>query len=181
MTYALPFSLCQAAPKGRPVWGKVSVPSVICHRMRAAQCTGQANLPLLGGMAIIAGKRPIIGGRGAVGRAFCLPNRASHPSTSVGLLRRGWLGMRSDGAGDARAQGRSGKALGADAGASALKGLIGVLRASRHASPTETGPLRPLNPSMNGLPAHAPVILDRRSRPYRLYARSKCAGVQKLH
>ena len=180
MTYALPFPHCQAAPKGLRAWGKAPAASVICHRTRAAQCDGQANLPLLGGMAIIAGGGRMTGGKGATGRAFCLPNRASHPSTGVGLLRRGWLGMGSDGAADAKAWGRSGTALGADAGASALKGLIGGLRASRHASPTKTGPLRPLNPCMNGLPAHASDIHDRRSRPFRLYACPKCAGVEKL-
>ena len=181
MTYALPLFPCQAVLNGQRALGKAAVPSVICHRMRAAQSKGQANLPLLGGLAIIAGRRPMTEGGGATGRAFCLPNRAFLPSTNVGLLRRAWLGMRSDGAGDTRALSRSGKALAADAGAFVVKGLISVLRASRHASPTEMGPLRPLKPCMNGLPAHAPVTLDRRYRPLRLYACPTSAGVEKLH
>ena len=181
MTYALPLPICQATPKGTRASSKAAVPSVICHRMRTAQRKGQANLPLLGGLAIIADRRPMTGSRGAVGRAFCLPNRASHPSTTVGLLRRAWLGMRSNGAGDTRALSRSGKALGLDAGASDTKGLTGVLRASRHASPTQWGPLRPLKPCMNGLPAHAPDIHDCRSRPDCLYACPIGTGLKELH
>ena len=181
MTYASPLPSSQAVLNGRRVWGIGAVASVICHRMRAAGRTGQGKPPLLGGLAIRASGRRMTGGRGAVGRAFCLPNRASHPSTSVGLLRRGWLGVRSDGAADMQALGRSGEALAADAGASDVKGLIGVLRAFHHASPTKRGPLRPLKPCINGLPAHAPVTFDRRSRPFRLHIRPTSAGVQKLH
>jgi len=180
MTYALPLPICQAAPKGRQGFGKAAVPSVICHQMRAAGSKTSAPTPLRRGTAIIAARRPMTGGRGATGRAFCLPNRASHPATTVGLLRRAWCGMRSDGATDARALGRSGTALAMDAGASVIKGLISVLRASRCALPTLRGPLRPLNPCMNGLPAHAPVTPHRRYRPLRLYARPKCTGVKKL-
>ncbi len=181
MTYALPLPLCQVALIGWRCVGKAAAPSVICHRMRAAQSKGQANLPLLGGLAIIAGRRPMTGGRGATGRALCLPNRALHPATTVGLLRRAWCGVKGDGAVKMQAKDWLGKALGLDAGASDTKGLTGVLRASRHASPIDRGPLRPLKPCMNGLPAHAPDIHDRRSRPDCLYACPVSTGFQKLH
>lgn len=181
MTYTSPSHPNQAALRGGMARGKGSAPPVICHRMVATRLNGLAPALLRRGTAIIAVRRPMTEGRGATGRAFCLPNRASHPSTNVGLLRRAWLGMRSDGAADTRALSRSGKALAAGAGASVVKGLTGVLRASRCASPTETGPLRPLKPCMNGLPAHAPVTLDRRHRPLRLHICTTGAGLEKLH
>ena len=181
MTYASPLFPRPAVLQGLWLWGKAAGLSVICHRIRAASGKGQAKPPLLGGMAISASGRHNNGSKAAVGRVFCLPNRASHPSPRVGLLRRGGLGMRSDGVMDARALGRSGKALAEGAGASDVKGLIGVLPAFAHASPTKPGPLWPLKPCMNGLPAHAPVILDRRYRPVCLYKRTTSAGLKELH
>lgn len=181
MTYALPSHPDQTAPTGAMEQGNGPAPLVICHQMRAIRRDQTAPALLRRKVAIIASWRPMTEGRGAMGRASCLPNRASHPATTVGLLRRAWCGMGSDGAGDVQVKGRSGAALAGDAGASAIKGLIGVLRASRHASPTKTGPLWPRQPCMNGLPAHAPITPDRRSRPDRLYACTVSAGVEKLH
>lgn len=180
MTYASPLPTGQAIVKGWRAGDKGAVPSVICHRMRAAGRLGLAVLSRCDGMAIMASRKLMTEGKSATGRAFCLPNRASPPSTSVGLLRRAWLGVRSDGAADARAMVWSDEALRLGAGAPDVKALIGVPRASRRASPPETGPLRPLKPCMNGLPAHAPVILDRRFRPVRLYACPTGAGFEKL-
>lgn len=184
MTYDHPSQARHAAPQGQWLRGDGAVATVICHRIRAARAQGQTTPSLLGGMAIRAGRRPMTKGRGATGRALCLPNRALHSCTSVGLLRRAWTGVKGVGAVEMRALSRSGKTLGADAGASDLEDLIGVLRASRHASPTKQGPLRPLKPCMNGLPAHAPVTLDhrlRRWRPIGLHACTTSAGLKELH
>lgn len=181
MTYEPPSLPATAALTAAWMGAERAAPPVICHRMRAAGLDGLAPALLRRGMAIIAVRRPMTGGRGAVGRALCLPNRASHPCTCVGLLRRAWFGMRGDGAVKMWAKDWLDTALGVDAGASGTKGLTGVLRASRHASPTTLGPLRPLKPCMNGLPAHAPVTFDRRYRPVRLHICPTSTGVEKLH
>jgi len=181
MTYDLPLPLEAIALPGKGLAVKGAKLRVICHPMQSVGSAELSVAPLRRIRAIIAIRRPILAGKSATGRAFCLSNRASHHATIVGLLRHVGLAMGSDGLAEMRALSRSGMALARDAGASVVKGWIGVLRASRHASPIETGPLRPRNPCMNGLPAHAPVIHDRRDRPLRLYARATRTGVEKLH
>lgn len=174
-----------------PMFAKVALPGVLRGMVRsvhlaicrqgAATIENQTPAPLLGARGTGSVRRRAKVGEGAVGRVLCLPNRAYRPNTLIGLLRSAVFGWMSDGAGEMRAIARSGGSWVGDAGASLAQGMIGVLHAAHHASPTDTGAVAPLKPCMNGLPAHAPFISIRRSGPHGLHARPACRGDEELH
>ncbi len=155
-------------------------PSAICRRLGVLGALSQFPAPLHGAVGSDAVKAGVQGGRGAVGCALCLPNRACRPAITVGLLRRVVVGMISDGAVELRALARSNISWATGAGASVVQGLIGVWRASRFASPTDRGRILPLNPVRNGLPANAFYFIMRRLRDSGLFTRAHGSGFKKL-
>ena len=156
------------------------LPAAICRRLGILGTVDQFLAPLHGAMESDAVKTGVQGGRGAVGCALCLPNRACRPSVTVGLLRRVVVGRISDGAVELRAYARSNISWATGAGASVAQGLIGVLRASRHASPTVRGLILPLNPVRNGLPAHAFYFIMRRLCHSGMFTCADSSGFKKL-
>lgn len=180
MVYAPPALVAKVAPSGSLARGVWAAASAICRRSDAARGANHHDAALRGAMRP-ADRTPADGGGGAVGRVLCLPNRALCRPATPKLLWGVARAAQSDGAGKPRAFARLDKGLETDAGASGASGLTGVLHAARCASPTRRRGDAALKPCMNELPAHAPVSIDRRLRPCRLYARSRRAGYQELH
>jgi hypothetical protein len=180
MVYDPTFAASSAALLGVRSAELKKMPAAICRRLGIMGIVSQVSASLHG-----VGKSDVVkeiaqGGRGAEGCALCLPNRAPRPSCTVGLLRRVMVGLMSDGAVELRAFARSSKPWVTNAGAFVTQGLIGILRASCHASPTERGRISPLKPCMNGLPAHASYFIMRRICNSGLLACADGTGFKKL-
>ena len=171
--------LANAAPAGVVLWiGGAAVPA-FCRRMALHKADVTAAVLALGTQRPVWDQRLVTGGRGAVGRALCLRNRAMRPCLAPGLLRANGLERMADGTDVNRVLAGSEDALVADAGASAAGGLARSTRPAFRASPTQWGAPAP-EPCENELPSHDQISFDCPFVSQRLYARTAGRGDKKL-
>ena len=171
--------LAKAAPAGVDLRnGGAAVPA-FCRRMAPHQVRITGSVLALGTQRPVSDQRLVTGGRGAVGRAFCLRNRAMRPGFDPGLLRGHGLGVMADGTDVKRVLAGSDHALVADAGTSAAEVLARSKRAAFRASPTQWGAPAP-EPCENELPSHDQISFDCPFLSQRLHARTASRGDKKL-